>query len=225
MKCFKIIMVFVLLTFVGRTYADNLVVDQVTIRKGGTIKVGIVLNNPTIQYVAFQFDLKLPEGISIANNEEGEPDCSLNEDRINNHRLTIEDKGSGVFRLLAFSFPVNEFSGTEGDLLYVTLEANKEANLGDVVGEIKSQVFTGTDNIEYKWDDLSFVISVDRPLGDANGDGELSETDRSYIVRHIMEDTPDDFDEEAANLNGDEKIDVVDIVELNKLLGEQEVPE
>lgn len=225
MKCFKIIMVFVLLTFVGRTYADNLTVDQVTIRKGGTMKVGIALENPSLQYVAFQFDLKLPEGISIANNEEGELDCSLNEERINNHGLTVEDKGSGVFRLLAFSFPVNEFSGTDGALVYVTLEADKEANLGDVVGEIKSQVFTGTDNIEYKWEDVSFVISVDRPLGDANSDGNLSEADRNYIIRHIMGDTPDDFDEEAANLNGDEKIDVADIVKLNDLLKEQEVPE
>jgi len=221
MKCFKIIMVFVLLTFVGRTYADNLVVDQITIRKGGTMKVGIVLNNPTIQYVAFQIDLKLPDGISIANNEEGEPDCSLNEERINNHRLSVEYKGSGVYRLLAFSFPVNEFSGTDGDLVYVTLEADKEAIIGDLVGEIKSQVFTGSDNIEYKWEDISFVISVDSPLGDANSDGELSETDRDYIIRHIMGDTPDDFDEEAANLNGDENIDVADIVELNDLLKEQ----
>ena len=212
-------MVFVLLIFVGRTYADNLAVDQVTIRKGGTMKMGIVLNNPTIQYVAFQIDLKLPDGISIANNEE--TDCSLNEERINNHRLSVEYKGSGVYRLLAFSFPVNEFSGTDGDLVYVTLEADKEANLGDLVGEIKSQVFTGSDNIEYRWEDVSFVISVDRPLGDANSDGGLSEADRNYIVRHIMGDTPDDFDDEAANLNGDENIDVADIVKLNDLLGEQ----
>lgn len=213
-------MVFVLLIIVGRTYADNLAVDQVTIRKGGTMKMGIVLNNPTVQYVAFQIDLKLPDGISIANNEEMEPDCCLNEERINNHRLSVEYKGSGVYRLLAFSFPVNEFSGTDGDLVYVTLEADKEAIIGDLVGEIKSQVFTGSDNIEYKWEDISFVISVDRPLGDANSDGELSEADRNYIVRHIMGDTPDDFDEEAANLNGDENIDVADIVKLNDLLGE-----
>lgn len=214
-------MVFVLLIFVGRTYADNLAVDQVTIRKGGTMKMGIVLNNPTVQYVAFQIDLKLPDGISIANNKEMEPDCCLNEERINNHRLSVEYKGSGVYRLLAFSFPVNEFSGTDGDLVYVTLEADKEADLGNLVGEIKSQVFTGSDNIEYRWEDVSFVISVDRPLGDANSDGGLSETDRNYIVRHIMGDTPDDFDDEAANLNGDENIDVADIVKLNDLLGEQ----
>ena len=65
------------------------------------------------------------------------------------------------------------------------------------------------------------MISVDRRLGDANSDGELSEADRNYIVRHIMGDTPDDFDEKAANLNGDEIIDVADIVKLNDLLDEQ----
>lgn len=35
-----------------------------------------------------------------------------------------------------------------------------------------------------------------------------------------MGDTPEDFDEEAANLNGDDRIDVADIVLLNKLLGQ-----
>ena len=35
-----------------------------------------------------------------------------------------------------------------------------------------------------------------------------------------MGDTPEDFDDEAANLNGDDRIDVADIVLLNKLLGQ-----
>ena len=69
------------------------------------------------------------------------------------------------------------------------------------------------------WGEFTNIKEMFKP-GDANGDGELSETDRSYIVRHIMGDTPDDFDEKAANLNGDEKIDVVDLVLLNQLLGE-----
>lgn len=220
MKYRNIIVVLVLLTFVGRTYADNLTVDDVIIGKGETKKVGIVLNNPSRQYVAFQFDIKLPDGISFVNNEEEEPDAVLNKERINGHSLQVEDKGSGVYRLLAFSFPVREIMGTDGDLVYVTLKADKETDIGELSGKIKSQVFTGNDGIEYKWEDVSFTISVGTYLGDANSDGELSETDRIYIVRHITGDTPDDFDEEAANLNEDEKIDVADIVELNKLLGE-----
>lgn len=54
--------------------------------------------------------------------------------------------------------------------------------------------------------------------GDANGDGELNETDRNYIVRHIMGDTPEDFDEEAADLNGDKTVNTVDLVKLINLL-------
>ena len=69
------------------------------------------------------------------------------------------------------------------------------------------------------WGEFTNIKEMFKP-GDANGDGELNETDRNYIIRHVMGDTPDDFDEEAANLNGDDRIDVADIVLLNKLLGE-----
>ena len=69
------------------------------------------------------------------------------------------------------------------------------------------------------WGEFTNIKEMVKP-GDANGDGKLSETDRNYIVRHIMGDTPDDFDEKAANLNGDDRIDVADIVLLNQLLGE-----
>lgn len=58
-------------------------------------------------------------------------------------------------------------------------------------------------------------------IGDVNRDGELNETDRNYIVRYIMGDTPENFDEKAANLNNDQRIDVADIVLLNKILSEQ----
>ena len=219
MKCCKIIFVFVLLTFVGRTSADNLIVNHVTIGKGWTKKVGFVLKNPSRQYVAFQFDIKLPDGISIANNNKGEVDIILNEERINGHTLTVEDKGSGVYRLLAFSFPVKEFSGTDGDLVYVTLKADKEVDIGELSGKIKSQVFTGNDGIEYKWEDVSFTISVGTNLGDVNSDGELDERDVNAIASYIIGDTPDNFDEEAADVNGDKEINAADIVKLVDLLG------
>lgn len=214
-------MVFVLLIFVGRINADNLSVDQVTIRKGETKKVGIALKNLSIQYVAFQFDIELPDGVSIADNDEGELDVTLNQERINGHTLKVEDKGQGLYRILAFSFPVNEFVGTEGDLVYITLKTEKEVQKGDMSAIIKSQVFTGNDDIEYKWEDVSFALYVKTFLGDANGNGELEEEDRNYIVKHIMGDTPEDFDEEAANLNEDEVVNVADVVELNKLFSEQ----
>ena len=62
-------------------------------------------------------------------------------------------------------------------------------------------------------------VSTDSYLkGDANRDGEVDEKDVNTIVSHILGGIPENFDEEAADLNGDKKVNVADIVELNKLL-------
>ena len=95
-------------------------------------------------------------------------------------------------------------------------------DLPEIVGkgyhEISFDV-TATNNSENKLSgNNSPVIKIGTLMGDANGDGELSETDRYYIVCHIMGDTPEDFDDKAADLNYDKKVNVADIVKLNELL-------
>jgi Ca2+-binding EF-hand superfamily protein len=60
--------------------------------------------------------------------------------------------------------------------------------------------------------------------GDANDDGYIDEKDVNAIVEYIMgniSENPYDFNEYSADLNGDGKVDVADIVELNILLKEQ----
>ena len=129
-------MVFVLLTFVGRTYADNLAVDQVTIRKGGTMKVGIVLNNPTIQYVAFQFDLMLPADVDVMQ-------AVLNSVRKQKHQLLCNKVGEGHYCVVALSTSNNEFSGTSGELLNIVLDGYDTD--GIVVDNIHFVTPQGTD--------------------------------------------------------------------------------
>ena len=54
--------------------------------------------------------------------------------------------------------------------------------------------------------------------GDANGDGNVNEADINAIANHIMDNTPADFDEEAADLNGDKKVNATDIVILVNMI-------
>ena len=77
------------------------------------------------------------------------------------------------------------------------------------------------------WTKFKHIEEIDMPKsvgnGDANADGHIDEKDVKTIADYIMDIIPEDpydFNEYSADLNGDDRIDVVDIVLLNKLLGE-----
>ncbi len=150
----------VLLTMVGRTLADNLTVADVTMNAGDKKQVSIVLNNPDHQYAAFQFDLVLPDGVTIATNTKGKLIASLNEDRKDDHSLTVTDVGDNTYRFLSFSLTNAEFYGTGGALVDLTLEAATDAVGGVKTASVKSQVFTEVSGTQSKWSDVSFSIDV-----------------------------------------------------------------
>ena len=66
--------------------------------------------------------------------------------------------------------------------------------------------------------DIHFDADIPIPflLGDANGDGVLTEADVKAIADHIMGQLPEGehFSKKNADVNGDEKINAADIVEL-----------
>ena len=77
------------------------------------------------------------------------------------------------------------------------------------------------------WTKFKHIEEIEMPKsvgnGDANADGHIDEKDVNTIANYIMDIIPEDpydFNEYSADLNGDDRIDVVDIVLLNKLLGE-----
>jgi len=160
MKHIKSLLLAVLLTLVGRTYAENLTVANVELKPGESKNVAISLENPTKKYTAFQFDLVLPEGVTIELKNNGKPKISLNEDRIDDHTLTVQDLGSGTYRLLCFSMSNAELYGTSGTLITMTLHAADNVSAGAKTGNIKSQVFTETSGTQVKWDDFSFTVTI-----------------------------------------------------------------
>jgi hypothetical protein len=153
----------VMLTLVGMASADNLTIEKATVSAGGTRRIAIELKNTNKQYEAFQFDLVLPEGISIAKNEKGKPDASLNEERKVDHSLTVLSQKDNSFRFMSYSMGDNAFKGTSGVLVFVMLEAKDGLSLGSKDAAIKSQVFTDITGEVSKWDDTAFKITVVEP--------------------------------------------------------------
>lgn len=165
MKNMRTMLMMVMLTLVGMASADNLTIEKATVSTGGTRRIAIELKNTNKQYEAFQFDLVLPEGISIAKNEKGKPDASLNEERKVDHSLTVTvlSQKENSFRFMSYSMGDNAFKGTSGVLVYVMLEANDGLSLGSKDAAIKSQVFTDITGEVSKWDDTAFKITVIEP--------------------------------------------------------------
>ena len=209
----------VLLAIAGRTLADNLTVGAVTLMPGETKQVAICLNNPQKMYAAFQFDLALPEGICVAKNEKGKLVASLDEDRKDDHTLNISDRGNGVYRLMTFSMNNSDFYGMEGALVYVTLKADENIGSGAKTATVKSQVFTESDGIQSKWEDVSFTITVGSAflVGDVTGDGVVNATAVTALANYIVGNGTL-ANEPAAYVNDDDKIDIADVAALIGLI-------
>ena len=111
MKHYRLMILALLLTIVCRTMADNLTVETVKMSAGGTKQLAIVLNNPTNKYAAFQFDLVLPDGISIAKNAKGKLIASLDEDRKDDHTLNVSETGTNTYRFLLLYKPTKTLAG------------------------------------------------------------------------------------------------------------------
>ena len=62
------------------------------------------------------------------------------------------------------------------------------------------------------------MLTVVKKKGDVNGDGDVDQEDIDAIVSYLFGDITDGFDEEAADVNVDQKVNVADIVLLVKMI-------
>ena len=160
MRLCRLLITVVLLALAGRTSADNLSMETVFMGAGETKEVAIMLNNPSKQYVAFQFDVVLPDGIIFALNDKGKPIVSLDANRADDHSLNVKDLGNNTYRLLAFSMTNAAFAGTNGVLVNMTLKTVSNITAGAKTVSITGQTFTEASAAQVKWSDMSFMVQV-----------------------------------------------------------------
>ena len=224
MKQIKSIMLIALLTLVGRASADNLTIGKVAIKAGGTKQIAIELKNTDKQYEAFQFDLVLPSGISIAKDKKGNLEATLNTKRKVDHSLTVKLQEDNSYRFLSYSLDDKAFKGTRGALVYVTLKAKKGLSVGKKNIKIKNQVMSDITGEVIKWNDATFRIEVvDYIDGDANGDGTVDTNDIVDIANHTMgkPTSTGTFNEMAADINEDGIVNIADIVKIANIIMEK----
>lgn len=162
-----IIVIGMLITMVGNIFADNLSVADIQLSAGEEKQIAINLTNPDCQYVAFQFDLTLPEGVVIPKDNNGAFAAVLNAERRSDHgeRPTVGKVGNGdnTYRFISYSGSNSAYLGTDGALVYVTLKADATLPYGNFTATINNAKFTESNGQKHTFSELSFVIRNPEP--------------------------------------------------------------
>ncbi len=199
---------------------EKIIVAEVTASKGQPATIGIDLENKTTDLTAYQFDLTLPDGVSLSLNDKGKflvTKTSRYED--DSQTLNVSKLEGNTYRFVCFSMSNEIITGTSGAILNASLTIGASVNTGSYEATITNIVVTKQDGTQMKLKDSKFNIIVTNVIkGDANGDGEVNVSDIVEIVNYIMGKTSANFVQAASDLNGDGEINVTDIVKVVSII-------
>ncbi|MDD7096788.1 MAG: hypothetical protein SPH23_06990 [Prevotella sp.] len=132
-------------------------VKPLSISKGGTAKLEIQLENSD-EIKAFQFNLVLPDGITVTNVEKSErlPDGII----LDYNALSTPN----TYRIIGYQIGNTPFSGTSGCFVYVTLSASDALTVGsNLTGHISEISLTVIPTAEYEAEGSYFEITIVEP--------------------------------------------------------------
>ena len=112
------------------TTTARLEVIPFAIAPGEEKEVEVVLFNPDDAFTGMQFDLTLPEGISLVSDEVGYLVDLGSRTTSRKHTIEAQLQADGTIRVMAYSNRNSNFSGSEGDVAILTLKADDQLKAG-----------------------------------------------------------------------------------------------
>ena len=210
MKKIKVFVALLATVITGQMYGQTITANDVNISKGSTSEVTFSINSDKVAAIA-EFKLPLPEGITIASDENnGEKtykavvvDEMMQES--SSHTVFVKQRDNGDYYVLVYNPNAKEFAAASGAFLKMTLLADKNATSG--VATMKEIVLGSLDAKQLNTDTgANFNIEVGPAKGDANGDGSVDVADADFVIEVIGGTYLKD-----ADVNGDGDVDVADV--------------
>lgn len=178
------------------TYVDNMT------------QVPMLLHNADAAQ-GIQFDVYLPEGLTMRNEWSDDYGIELS-GRSNGHSVTASRRSDGSVRVVVYSLDGKPFRANDGQLL--SLPIGTREKVGDYDVEVKNIHVSGPNSFDFSAPDYKTRVHVaDYPLGDSNGNGEVTVSDATNTVDYILERYTERFVMKAADVNEDEIITVSDV--------------
>ena len=140
--------------------AENVIyVEDVSGSKNSQVELSVRMKNAS-DIRGFQFDLYLPEGVTIANNAK----ASLSSDRLaagDAHTLMADEMTDGAVRFLCSSMNDESFAGGDGEIATLTVNIADNMANGDYDVVVKNALMTETDiSRSYEADDIKSTLTV-----------------------------------------------------------------
>lgn len=155
---------------------------------------------------AYSFDLVLPEGVSVATDEDGEFVYELS-DRHNGHMSTLNYKGNNTYSFAILSLQSKELSGNDGAICTFRLNIDKTLALGKynvVIKNAKYSLTSGASKVTLPESTSQIVVCQ---VGDVNVDGSVNASDIVEVVNFIKAGGYSS----AADVDGDGDVDDDDV--------------
>lgn len=129
--------------------ADQVTISDFSIFTGQTKDVSISLANDKA-YAAFQFDLVLPEGVTVVMPESPDTWNNHKSDRIpSTTDLSMQQLSDGSYRFVAMpgTTTIQNISGSEGVIINLTLSAAATAAVGNQTGYFRNIKLSASDGV------------------------------------------------------------------------------
>ena len=220
MNKLRLFILMALLTLVGNAFADDVTVSDVSIAAGETKSISIELNNPSKDYIAFEFWMRLPDGVRVEYDEWGDLVAVMNDSRANGHVLEVsEPNNDGVYHFLGYSARNKSLKEKSGELINLTIHCAEDAEAGSYTASVYDLIFSDSNKAEVDFADFTFSVNIkdDILVGDVNVDGGVDISDVVALVNMILGSTEKNA---PADVNNDGQVDISDVVALvNIILG------
>ena len=170
---------------------------------------------------AYVFDLVLPEGATVATNDNGKYIDALS-DRHTGHSRSLNYKGADTYSLSALSLNSEEIMGNDGAIRRLTLHVADDMAEGVYAVKIRNASYSMPDGslVELK-NTTSSITAEHCILGDVNANDEVDIGDAVSIVNFLVGKDSEIFVEAVADTNKNGQVDIGDAVTIvNYLVGE-----
>lgn len=152
-----------LVAYCGGAMADGLEVQDVNISQGGEATLEIALENPETPFTAFQFDVELAEGITVATNDKGKFVYEKGERLNEEFSLMLAQPNALVntYRVLGYYTVTQPIPSTTGAIVKITIKADAALAVGTThVCKLFAINLTEPDETKHTPDAITFNVKI-----------------------------------------------------------------